>query len=106
MTEKNIETLIETDQHGVYKKPSGDLVLLPVRRHGDWMRKNMTFICQAAHVEDEKVKRLAENADKSRIERAKKLLEKYGESVVKDMPEAFKGIDTRRLKTPEKKKSK
>jgi hypothetical protein len=68
--------------------------------------RTVTFICQAAHVEDEKVKRLAENEDKSRMERAKKLLDKYGESVLKDMPEVFKGIDVNRLMTPDKKRSK
>jgi hypothetical protein len=89
MNDENIEKLINTDRHGVYKKQSGEMVLLPIRRHYDWIRKNMTFICDAKNVEDEKVKKIAAEKEEEYLKKKEQIIKKYGEEIINDLPEFF-----------------
>jgi hypothetical protein len=98
MTDIEIERLISSDRHGVYRKSSGELVWLPVRRHYDWLRKGMVFICEAERVDEEKVKRLGEETDDLRRKKAGELIEKYGEGIANEFPEHFKGLNLKKGK--------
>ena len=89
MTEINIDRLISNDRHGVYRKPSGDLVWLPLRRHQDWLRKGMAFVCEAERVDEEKVQQLAGEVEDKRCKKAEALIEKYGEGIASEFPEYF-----------------
>lgn len=101
MTEVNLEKLISNDRHGVYRKTSGDLVWLPMRRHQDWLRKGMTFVCEAERVDEEKVKQLAGEIEDERCKKAEALIEKYGEGIITELPEFFKGMNPKKgKKTP------
>lgn len=89
MTDINIEKLISDDRHGVYRKSNGSLVWLPLRRHQDWLRKGMAFVCEAERVDEDKVKQLASEADNERRRKAEALIEKYGEGITAEFPEFF-----------------
>jgi hypothetical protein len=93
MTDIEIERLISSDRHGVYRKPSGELVWLPVRRHYDWLRKGMVFVCEAERVDEEKVKRLSAETEALRRKKASELIEKYGDGIADEFPEQFKGLN-------------
>lgn len=97
MTEINIDRLISNDKHGVYRKPNGGLVWLPLRRHQDWLRKGMIFVCEAERVDEEKVRQLASEAEDERRKKAEALIEKYGDGIAADFPEFFKD-DSRKKK--------
>ncbi len=94
-----IEKLIDNDRHGVYRKPNGDMVLLPIRRHHDWLAKEMKLITHAERVDSEEVEKKAEEIMKERKKTAAKMLEKYGEEIIADMPSLFEGIGPKEMKS-------
>jgi hypothetical protein len=98
MTDMNIDRLISNDRHGVYRKSSGDLVWLPLKRHQDWLRKGMTFVCEAERVDEEKVRQLAGEAEDERRKKAEALIEKYGEGIASEFPEYFVGFNVKKRK--------
>jgi translation elongation factor EF-Ts len=91
----NMDKLIELDKHGVYRKENGNLVILPVRRHRDWVAKGMEFISLGANVASEEVKKKIAEAEKTTEENAKSLIAKYGEEIINDLPDKFRKTKSR-----------
>lgn len=89
MTLKDIEKLIRNDRHGIYVKLDRSIVILPVRRHRDWLAKGMELIAEANSADSKEVQKKVEQKNKEKQHRAKELLEKYGEAISEDLPELF-----------------
>ncbi|MBN2136095.1 MAG: hypothetical protein JW737_10210 [Acidobacteria bacterium] len=93
MNHKQLEKLIADDKHGIYSKPSGDLVVLPIRRHHDWLAKEMELIGEGSRIDDKEIKKQVLEQKKEKEKKAKKLIKKYGEEILEDLPHLFQGVN-------------